>query len=346
MKNRTTHILLILIFLLTLTESYGSGKKRLLNLKGQWKFSIGDDKTRAEPNFDDSAWDNIFVPSSWEDEGYPGYDGYAWYRKSFEYDEDFENRDLTLILGFIDDVDEVYLNGIKIGTTGSFPPIYFTSYNSERMYHIPQYLLKKDSENVIAVRVYDDRLQGGMLRGNFGIYTGVTELLPVINLCGRWLFKIAENNDDWGETDWEEITVPLRWDYQGYKHFNGFAWYKKDVVIPKELAGKQLILLAGKIDDYDQTFFNDKEIGSTGNIHNIPDDIRHSSQWDKQRVYYIPSDLIKYDKVNTIKIKVYDGYLHGGIYAGQVGIITLEKYKKLKKTTQRRKKSFWERLFN
>jgi len=345
MKIRLTHILIFSILSLFVTKKYGYGEKRLLNLKGQWKFSIGDDKARAEPDFDDSAWDILYVPSSWEDEGYPGYNGYAWYRKNFEYKKSFANRELVLILGFIDDVDEVYLNGIKIGSSGSFPPNYFTSYNSERMYYIPEELIKKDRKNVIAVRVYDDRLQGGLLRGNFGIYTGVTELLPVINLHGKWLFKIDKNNRNWPETDWHEITVPLRWDYQGYEDFNGFAWYKKEVLIPGKFAKNQLILLAGKIDDFDKTFLNGIEIGRTGKIDNIPESMRHTSEWDKQRVYYIPADIIKYDSVNTITIKVYDGYLHGGIHAGKIGIITRDKYRKFVKK-KKKKKNFWELLFN
>lgn len=340
MKNYSIYILII-AFIAVSSQNFAFDKKRLLNLKGNWKFSIGDDLSWADRNFDDSAWDEIRVPSSWEDEGYPGYDGYAWYRKSFDYDEDFDGKNLTLILGFIDDVDEVYLNGIRIGTTGSFPPTFFTSYNSQRMYHIPFYLLNKDSKNVIAIRVYDEILQGGMLHGNFGIYTGVKELLPDINLNGKWLFKIE---DEWSESDWKPITVPLRWDYQGYDDFDGFAWYKKEVKLPKELSGQQLILLLGKIDDYDQTFFNGVEIGKTGDMENIPENFENSSEWGQERAYFIPSHLIKYNDVNTIKVKVYDGYQHGGIYAGRIGIITQERYRKLKRE-QKRKPSFWELLF-
>ncbi len=35
-------------------------------------------------DFDDSKWDKITVPSSWENQGFRGYNGYAWYRVSFE----------------------------------------------------------------------------------------------------------------------------------------------------------------------------------------------------------------------------------------------------------------------
>ena len=55
---------------------------RVIKFKDQWKFSIGDDFNWANPAFDDGDWENILVPSPWEDEGYHGYDGYGWYRRS------------------------------------------------------------------------------------------------------------------------------------------------------------------------------------------------------------------------------------------------------------------------
>ncbi len=55
------------------------------------------------------------MPANWESQGYPTYDGYAWYRKKFYFPEEYGNQDLYLILGRIDDIDVTYLNGHKIG---------------------------------------------------------------------------------------------------------------------------------------------------------------------------------------------------------------------------------------
>ena len=44
--------------------------------------------------------------------------------KSFDGTELDKNLDFSLFLGNIDDVDEVYLNGHKIGFSGTFPPKY------------------------------------------------------------------------------------------------------------------------------------------------------------------------------------------------------------------------------
>ena len=49
-------------------------------------------------NFDDSEWEKINVPSSWENQGFHGYDGYAWYRTSFKLKTSDAEKDLHLDL--------------------------------------------------------------------------------------------------------------------------------------------------------------------------------------------------------------------------------------------------------
>ena len=99
---------------------------KVIDLEGRWKFSIGDDSLWANPKYDDDGWEGVIAPSSWENEGYHGYNGYAWYRKHFNVRSKYKNQTLNLHLGTIDDVDEVYINGNLIGFSGSFPPHYET----------------------------------------------------------------------------------------------------------------------------------------------------------------------------------------------------------------------------
>jgi len=74
----------------------------------------------------------------------------------------------VLLLGRIDDVDEVWLNGERIGGSGSFPPNYMTVWDQERRYPVPASLIRGDGSDVLAVRVFDGT-------GNGGLYTeGVT----------------------------------------------------------------------------------------------------------------------------------------------------------------------------
>ena len=101
-KFRIIGIILLLFFIKNIFAEQKF--TRIVNLNGQWKFNLGDNKNWAYPNFDDSDWDNIVVPSSWENEGYNGYDGYAWYRKFFNVSSKYNNKKLYLSLGVIDDV--------------------------------------------------------------------------------------------------------------------------------------------------------------------------------------------------------------------------------------------------
>ena len=97
----------VVMFVLLFASDRGRAedRKQLLDLRGEWKFDIGDDMRRANQEFDDSKWEQIFVPSPWEDEGFPGYDWYAWYRKHFQAPPEWKGKALYLHLGKIDDVD-------------------------------------------------------------------------------------------------------------------------------------------------------------------------------------------------------------------------------------------------
>ena len=89
--------------------------QRIESLTGNWKFSIGDNMNWSAYNFEDSDWESIRVPGNWENQGFHGYDGYAWYRNEFTVDVKYASSSLYLSLGYIDDVDEVYVNGKLIG---------------------------------------------------------------------------------------------------------------------------------------------------------------------------------------------------------------------------------------
>lgn len=296
-----------------------------MNLSMHWRFSIGDNKSWASPTYNDNNWEKIKVPSDWENDGFNGYDGYAWYR--IHFDGTMLNKSIThfLILGIIDDVDETYLNGHMIGRSGSFPPRYRTAYNSNRKYHIPDEAINFNGDNVIAVRVYDEHLSGGIVSGKPGIYTseGSEELLQ--DLYGTWKFQ-KYNDRSYSQIEleddhWEDILVPAYWDNQGYRSFDGTAWYRKQFSLNfKPEAGKTYYLLLGRIDDFDITYLNGKEIGRTDDGK----DYGQSKSYKKLRLYEIPKGLLNEDDKNIIAVKVHDFGNGGGIYQGPIGIIEQE----------------------
>lgn len=301
----------------------GENWERILNLQGSWKFSIGDQRRWAEPGYDDRSWEKIDVPSKWEDEGFHGYDGYAWYRKSFDGRVLTDpNWSFSLFLGYIDDVDEVYLNGHLIGYSGAFPPDFYTAYNAYRKYFIPNEFINFDGNNVIAVRVYDAQIEGGIVKGDVGIFVNKRDKNLTVNLRGLWSFTLASRNSNINNlpsenANWTKMLVPGIWENQGFKNYDGYAWYKKQVYFPKELSNQDIVLILGKIDDFDEVYLNGVKVGSS----KIESNYRMHTAYDKLRTYSISADKFKAGEMNTIVILVEDIGGLGGIYDGPLGIV-------------------------
>jgi hypothetical protein len=333
----------IFCFMLQNNKIYAGEENLVLlqSLRGNWLFSIGMNEQWISPKFDDSKWETIKVPSPWEDEGFNGYNGYAFYRKKINISSNFKGRMLYLNMGYIDDVDEVYFNGIKIGSTGSFPPNYNTAYNAERVYYIPEQYINFDAQNLVAVKVYDSFQDGGIVSGDIGLYGGKTSANLEINLQSSWKFQpgddIRRKESDYDDSGWGEIFVPAKWEDQGYRDYDGYAWYRKSFNYQTTDNSDKMVLLMGKIDDIDQVFINGTLVGSTGNFPSRSgSDVSVGQEFDAFRGYYIPEGLLKKNQKNVIAVRVLDTGGNGGIYEGPVGIISqtsyIEYWRKIKKT--------------
>ncbi len=337
-----THVTLLLFFCL-FDKSYSEEWEQVYGLRGKWKFEIGDDMKRAQKDFNDNKWETIYAPSAWEDQGYPGYDGYAWYRKHFKSSPDWQYKTLSLQLGSIDDVDEVYLNGHLVGTTGQFPPYYRTAYDANRVYAFPSIYLSNDGDNVVSVRVYDQELSGGILRGNLGVYEDIQAIKVDLRLPTLWKFNTGDDPEwkspQFNDKDWENIVVPAYWETQGFSDYDGFAWYRVRFRVPYYLKDEKLILLLGKIDDFDETYMNGERIGKTGNMSDRIKSIPGSSAYGELRAYVIPSDVIRVNEDNVIAVRVYDGFKDGGIYQGPIGIVERDMYLKWQRYQKRNSKT-------
>ncbi len=131
---------------------------------GDWRFQKGDDAAWKAREFDDSGWQTVTLPDNWERHSdYKADNVYGWFRRHLEIPVDCKGKDFDLLLGCIDDVDETFLNGERIGGTGSFPPNFQIAWDTQRRYRVPASFVRGDGSDVLAVRVYD---QGG----NGGIY--------------------------------------------------------------------------------------------------------------------------------------------------------------------------------
>ncbi|OLD43200.1 MAG: hypothetical protein AUI55_03120 [Gemmatimonadetes bacterium 13_1_40CM_2_70_7] len=174
----------------------------VVRIPGPWKFRTGDDAGYAARTYDEEAWETIPVPQTWERAGHPGYDGFAWYRTRFQLPGARDQATPVFVeLGKVDDVDETFLNGVKLGQTGEFPPNYRAEWLAYRRYPVPADALNWGGENVLAVRAYDGGGDGGL----WSVRRDRPPRLWVAEGASRWWTVVAVNWDDAAQS----LTLPL-----------------------------------------------------------------------------------------------------------------------------------------
>ncbi|MEO8172039.1 MAG: sialate O-acetylesterase [Sediminibacterium sp.] len=135
-----------------------------------------------ESSFNHNAWPHMPVPALWEQNALPNFDGVIWFHKTIVVSAGDAGKAADLSLGTIDDNDETYVNGVKVGAT--------KGYNIKRVYHIAPGVLR-EGKNSILVRVEDTG-------GGGGIYGEASELKMVGSssqqlLAGDWSYQVESS---------------------------------------------------------------------------------------------------------------------------------------------------------
>lgn len=107
--------------------------------------------------------------------------------------------------------------------------------------------------------------------------------------------------------DWSPVRVPGEWDSLGIEELtavDGAVWFRTEIELPEDLAGKPLTLHLGAIDDQDVTYFNGAKVGSTG--------AETPSSWTALRRYTIAGEHVKAGR-NVIAVRVWDAQGGGGL---------------------------------
>lgn len=344
LPHLVTLSLIVMAFAIFPKTVLSENLKPVVRLEGDWKFTVGDDKQWASPSYNDAGWDVISVPGTWEAQGYREYNGFAWYRKKFTLSNSKLDEYLFLLMGYIDDADEVYLNGYLLGSGGNFPPYPGTAYQDLRKYHLPNNILIQNGENVIAVRVYDEYLDGGIYNGPVGVFYDSDNSFLTLNLAGYWHFSTEKIDERSGPeiygSEKGKIFVPGTWESQGYPEYDGRAVYTTQFRANASLNVNDLILVLGFIDDMDVVYLNGTKIGTVYNIRSR--DNYNGWEYRVFRAYKLPPGLIVKDSLNTIMVKVNDTGGLGGIYEGPVGLTTEANFKRLKERNVKEPQSFWD----
>ncbi len=98
---------------------------------------------------------------------------------------------------------------------GNFHPIIRPPAINRGFFYRPAYFFNFDSENLIAVRIYDQEIAGGIVRGDLGIFSRHEAPVPEVDLSGRWRFTTGDDPSwarlDFDDSAWSSIVVPGFW---------------------------------------------------------------------------------------------------------------------------------------
>jgi sialate O-acetylesterase len=149
----------------------------------RWGALSADDTGWQAADLDDLAWVGIAVPTLWEEAGWLGLDGVAWYRTEFQLTAEQARQGVRVSFGRVDDSDQAWVNGVAVGGIER-------EYNTPRQYDVPAKALRA-GRNVLAVKVIDTGGGGGIHGSTSELYVLLADgtRLP---LAREWKFRVVQ----------------------------------------------------------------------------------------------------------------------------------------------------------
>lgn len=142
-----------------------------------------------DPSFNTNTWGKMPVPKLWDGE-LASVDGIIWFRYNFTLPNGSEGKPAKLQLGTIDDNDETWINGVKVGETAG--------YSVNRIYTVPQNILKNGT-NTIVVKVTDNAGGGGLWGNKEDLFIDINE--QKYPLAGDWQYQLSVTNKEYKYID-------------------------------------------------------------------------------------------------------------------------------------------------
>jgi len=178
-----------------------------------------------------------------------------------------------------------------------------------------------------------------------------------LDLAGMWHFRADPDNQGeklgWpagGGEEWRQLFVPRAWERQGVvednrkapnapvvtnerfrsttgedKPYNGWAWYRKSVLVPEAWRGKRIVMSCGVVANWGRVFWNGKGLEPITRPGEERGVVRSS-------VVKIPQELIQFGSSNSIAIQVYNHDNFGGIVQGEVALYAEDEKPKVVET--------------
>ena len=148
----------------------------------EWNIIQWDDQNAAGSDFDDSGWETMQLPGRFDRISTGEFDGAIWLRTQFEMKD--VTTDYVLRIGSIDDMDETFVNGQRVGGI-----MKNGNATTPREMKVPANILR-EGVNTVAIRAIDTGGPGFIngpitLSGNDG---------DDISLDGEWKSKLLAEN--------------------------------------------------------------------------------------------------------------------------------------------------------
>ncbi|MGA7721723.1 MAG: glycoside hydrolase family 2 TIM barrel-domain containing protein [Ignavibacteriaceae bacterium] len=251
------------LFILTLftimNAGISSGASRVeVLINDNWKFTKGNVTGAVNIVFDDSNWDRVNLPYSWNNlDGQYGsnyYRGPAWYRKTFKVSKEYTGKKIFINFGAANLKTDVYINGMFAGEhIGGYASFTFDVTG----------LLKTGGINTISVKVdntpYKDSkdFQFAPLDGDFTMGGGLNRSVKLIITDSIHVscldysspgIYISQNKVDDNNAD-ISLTAKLTNDSKEPRNISvGTVIYNSEGKVVKELSDNVELLPSGTLD--------------------------------------------------------------------------------------------------
>ncbi len=173
----------------------------------------------------------------------------------------------------------------------------------------PLATLKAEGINLAAVRKYEANLpqyaeatrqyQAAVIRHEKLLKEGKLRERQVDP--GNNGYGLGWAKSDFKDANWKTVDLPRMVD--DLLGGDGAIWFRREITIPDAWAGHPLVLRLGAVDDFDITYWNGVQVGSTG---------RETSEWwVHPRRYKIPGNLVTAGKA-VVAVRVFDDFAGSG----------------------------------
>ena len=144
-------------------------------------YDTGTKEKWFAPDFDSSGWKAVDVPGGFADLGVPDTPTVVWFRKEIELPDPMPTGRNMVLLGIIEKMDTVYINGREVGGSAWV--------ENPRAYFVPPGVLKS-GKNTIVIRVFKTQPNGGFMSKAEGLHLVLADKTDV-SLAGKWQAKVA-----------------------------------------------------------------------------------------------------------------------------------------------------------